>query len=804
MLAIQESKAESDLSRSPERAYWLKKLSGTLPDPINFGHGATSGNRTAPSIEYRFEVSQLHTSALLKLSKGSPLSLYVVLTAVLKVLLYKYAGDTDIIVLSPVYSDGALDSPGDLLPLRTAVNSASTFKDLLRSVKDTVIEAYSNQGLTLGELAGLVSLVHRPFSHVLIELDALHDTSGIDRNFGGVVFSFTLASGRLSCNLIHPGYTPEQAQRIAEQYLAALGCAIEHLDSAISGLDILAPSELRTLSQLNAATNVSDADHLSIPELFERQVAAFPDRIAASFEDSFITYRRLKEAAISLASRLRSSHIGPDSVVGLFADRSLHYLTAILGVFRAGAAYLPLDPAHPVERIAHVLRSSGSSAVVTTRSYREKLENVLVAGGLEASFQVICLEDAIEAPSTSIRREKVNDKSLAYVLYTSGSTGVPKGAMIELAGMRNHLFAKIQDLALTANDVIAQNAAQCFDISVWQFLAAPLVGGTVRILSDDCVRNPEALLNEVAASGITVLELVPSQLRSILDTLSVSDSAGWDYSSLRYVVATGEALPPDLCHAWLARFPKKTIVNAWGPTEASDDVTHFHITHLPSSAMTVPIGRSLPNTATYLLDRDLSPVPLDTPGEIYVGGVCVGRGYVADPQKTAAAFVPDPFSSEPGARLYKTGDLGCCTAGAHIEFFGRIDHQVKIRGHRIELGEIDIALQQHPSVREAAVMAREDKPGEKRLVAYVVSAPGTAIAVTDLRAFLQNKLPDYMLPSAIVTLPSLPRTSNGKLDRKSLPAPDSSRPELGRSFVPPVSNMEHTLARIWAEVLGVD
>ncbi|HKV42847.1 MAG TPA: condensation domain-containing protein, partial [Blastocatellia bacterium] len=265
----------------------------------------------------------------------------------------------------------------------------------------------------------------------------------------------------------------------------------------------------------------------------------------------------------------------------------------------------------------------------------------------------------------------------------------------------------------------------------------------------------------------------------------------------------GEALPPDVCRQWIARYPNKPIVNAWGPTETSDDVTHFHVNEIDDDAVSVPIGRTLGNMAAFVLDGDLSPVPLETPGEIYAGGICVGRGYLGDPEKTAANFRPDPFSRLPGARAYKTGDLGRLTADCHIDFLGRIDHQVKVRGYRIELGEVEAAIAQHPDVHEVSILAREGQPGEKRLVAYIVLKQGTDLSVSALRDSLREKLPDYMVPSAVIVLQSLPRTANGKLDRKSLPAPDSSRPELEEDFVPASTPVEKVLAEIWSQVLGV-
>jgi amino acid adenylation domain-containing protein/non-ribosomal peptide synthase protein (TIGR01720 family) len=395
---------------------------------------------------------------------------------------------------------------------------------------------------------------------------------------------------------------------------------------------------------------------------------------------------------------------------------------------------------------------------------------------------------------------------LAYVIYTSGSTGVPKGAMVEQRGMVNHLFAKVHELDLTAAEVVAESASPCFDISVWQFLSALIVGGRVHVLEDEEATDPRRLLAAVDAFGITILEVVPSLLRMMLDDIEGRGSARPALSSLRCLVLTGEALPPELCRAWSSYYPTIPLLNAYGPTECSDDVSHHRITAPPGDDVVyMPIGRPVINTQLYVLDRSMQPAPVGVVGELYVGGTGVGRGYLRDPKRTSEAFFPDPFAERPGARLYKTGDRVRRLPGGELVFLGRVDHQVKIRGFRVEPGEIEATLRAHPAVRDTVVLALEDRPGHKRLVAYVVPAKDAPSGLPgEIRAFLKARLPAHLVPSAVVTLDGLPVSSNGKVDRRALPPPAEGDPGAEEGSQAPRTPAEIALAAIWKEVLSVE
>jgi amino acid adenylation domain-containing protein len=492
-------------------------------------------------------------------------------------------------------------------------------------------------------------------------------------------------------------------------------------------------------------------------------------------------------------------------LVGVLAHRGPDFLATMLGIFKSGAACLALDPTAPEQRLAKSLA-------------QEEISLVLVAAGcVENLLEAVDLLDATAQPPEFLQIEELlvgdygpqsalapvsTPRNLSYVIYTSGSTGAPKGAMIEQEGMINHLFLKIDDLKLDQQSVVAQTAPQSFDIFVWQALAALLAGGSVHVVSDEQRRDPSALQLLVEREGITVLEVVPSFLRALLD---LDETTRLTWSTLKVLVVTGEALPYDLCRRWLELHADIPIVNAYGPTECSDDVTHNLISTISDDEPEIaPVGQAVANIRIYILDEQLFQVPIGMVGEVYVGGIGVGRGYLSDPERTSKSFIPNPYATKPGERLYRTADLGRQREDGAIEFLGRVDHQVKIRGHRIEPGEIEAHLSQHPALNEATVIGYEVEPGIKQLIAYVVPRESGAITSRELRRYLEDKLPEYMVPSAFMMLDAMPLTASGKLDRKALPPPSFEREADDEAFVAPKSPIEEVLAGIWRKALHVD
>jgi amino acid adenylation domain-containing protein len=533
--------------------------------------------------------------------------------------------------------------------------------------------------------------------------------------------------------------------------------------------------------------------------LFEAQVLATPDSVAASWLNQRVTYDDLNRRANRVAHALLLKGVEPETVVALLGDRDLDFLAMLLGIFKAGGIYLPLDAGHPDHRLTHMLGESRPRVLLTTEAYRQRVKP-LTEGFAENARPILLTMEKIRSSVKHDDNPTVPQHAAkaAYVIYTSGSTGAPKGAIVEHRGMLNHLWGKVRTLELTAADVIAQTASQCFDISVWQFLAPLLCGGQVCIVPDEIAHDPARLLRHVEIAGVTVLETVPALLQGMLDTAADAEEGEPELKRLRMVLPTGEALPGQLCRRWLARYPEIVLVNAYGPAECADDVALHQISRIPDGQIAyMPVGRPVPNLELYVLSPSLKPLPVGVAGELCVGGVGVGRGYLRDPARTAGVFVPHPFAKEPGARLYRTGDWAHYLPNGVIQFLGRMDHQVKVRGFRIEPGEIESQLLEHADVHEAVVVVKEDARNDKRLIAYVAGrTSGDA-----LRDFLRERLPDYMVPSVVIMMESLPRNTNGKVDRRALPEPAGRDPQ--QTFVAPRTDLEAKLAREWAEVLGL-
>ncbi|WP_242167030.1 MULTISPECIES: non-ribosomal peptide synthetase [unclassified Pseudomonas] len=527
-------------------------------------------------------------------------------------------------------------------------------------------------------------------------------------------------------------------------------------------------------------------------ELFEAQVAAYPQRIAASCLDQQWSYDELNRRSNGLGHALIAAGVGLDQPVALLAERNLDLLGMIIGSFKAGAGYLPLDPGLPSQRLSRIIDLSRTPLLVCSEACREQAIELLEG----TDCQLLVWE---EVPSRGENPGVYSGPdNLAYVIYTSGSTGLPKGVMVEQRGMLNNQLSKVPYLDLSPTDVIAQTASQSFDISVWQFLAAPLFGARVDIVPNTIAHDPQGLLAHVQAQGISVLESVPSLIQGMLAQERMS------LDGLRWMLPTGEAMPPELAHQWLLRYPQIGLVNAYGPAECSDDVAFFRVDLASTRGTYLPIGTPTDNNRLYVVDGALELVPQGAVGELCVAGTGVGRGYVSDPLRTAQVFVPNPFGA-PGERLYRTGDLARRRSDGVLEYVGRIDHQVKIRGYRIELGEIEARLHEQPQVRDAAVGVQEGVNG-KHLVGYLVAADASlnpSDRLDRIKQRLRAELPEYMVPLHWLWLDRLPLNANGKLDRKALPALEIGQLH-SQDYLAPRNELETTLAAIWAEVLKVE
>jgi amino acid adenylation domain-containing protein len=801
-------------------SYWRERLAGApellelptdRPRPaVQTFRGATGGMELPGEVQERLRA----------LGRSEGATLFMVVLAAFQVLLSKYSGSEDVAVGSPIAGRTRNEVAGligffvNTLVLRTDLSGDPTFRELLRQVREVTLGAYEHQELPFEKLVAELqperSLSHSPLFQVTFTLDDVEETAkgaaepgrgaaessseGGDANFAYAKFDLALAfmatRRGLRGGLIYSTDLFEHGTM--ERMLGHLGRVLEQVaadaDVRLSQLELLGePERALVLEEWNRTAAEVPADRC-IHELFEAQAARTPDAVAVRFEEESLTYAELNARANRLAHHLRGRGVGPEVRVGVLMERSPEMVVSLLAVLKAGGAYVPLDPGLPAERLAYMLDDSGVPLVLTQAALRETIP-------AREGVAVLAVDDGLLADGPAENpRSVAGPDSLAYVIYTSGSTGRPKGVMNQHRGVVNRLVWMQAQFGIGADDVVLQKTPFGFDVSVWEFFWPLQQGACLVMARPDGHRDPTYLRDVIEREGVTTLHFVPSMLQPFVETVEADRCA-----SLRHVVCSGEALPPALVERFYDRFAGPVeLTNLYGPTEAAVDVSCWTCPR-DAAAGVVPIGGPVWNTALYVLDASLRPVPVGVPGELYIGGVQVARGYLDRPGLTAERFVPDPFSTEGGARLYRTGDRARWRVDGAIEYLGRLDFQVKVRGFRIELGEIEGALRRHESVADCVVVAREDAPGEKRLVAYVV---GAAEAGT-LREYLRRDLPEYMVPSAFVFLETLPLTPNGKLDRKALPAPEGDA-YTRRSYEAPLGEVETALAEIWADVLGVE
>lgn len=818
----QNNLLQSEQMRKQEQ-YWLDRLSGELP-VLNL-----SSDYERPAVQsfagdrVAFRVERIMLEKLNDLAKRTESTLYMVMLAAYNVLLMKYSGDEDIIVGSPIAGRPHADLQNiigmfvNVLALRNYPAGGKKFLDFLQEVKETALGAYQHQDYQFEELVNKLNLQRdvsrNPIFNVIftmhnqavttestitdftVEPFDLGEAEHVTAKFDLELTAMERGEG-LECSLVYSTklFHRSTIEKLAEHYMRILGEIVREQERSIGQIDMLSATEKELLIYGLNDNRAAFSRDRTVHQLFEEWVARYPQRTAFAFSGEEVSYQELNERSNRLASLLRKNGVTTDRLCGILMDRSPRMAESILAVWKAGGAYIPLDVDYPVQRVTGILQDSGAVVLLTQRySIIDQVAQAFTGKviDLDNAGDTLSQESAV---NPGLPRDMAN---LAYVIYTSGSTGKPKGAMVEHIGMMNHLQAKINDLYLTEDAVVAQNASHCFDISVWQFCVALVVGGKTVIYPNELVLDLGRFIAQVIADRVNILEVVPSFLSVLLDILT---ETALPLPEIRYLLVTGEAVKANLVRRWFSLYPEIKMVNAYGPTEASDDITHWIMSEA-SERESIPIGRPLQNFHIYIVDKDMNLCPVGVKGEICVAGVGVGRGYLNDPEKTALAFMEDPFVEERGVRLYKTGDLGRRLADGTIEFFGRKDYQVKIRGFRIEMGEIESHLVNHPVVKEAVVIDCEDAEGNKYLVAYLVLA--SELNIAELRSYLTENVPEYMVPAYFITLEQLPLNRNGKIDRKALPAVDGEQSNQG-GYVPPANEFEERLAAIWAEALGME
>ncbi len=796
-------------------SWWRERL-GDLEEGLELP--ADRPRPAAPSYRggtKRVELDRQTVSSLETLSRRQGSTLFMTLLACFETLLLRWSGQERFAVGTPVAGRTRVETEGliglfvNTLALRAEVGGDPRFTELLERVRETALGAYAHQDLPFEKLVEALSperaLSRAPLFQVMFVLQNAPmpelsvsglRLSGLEVESGSAKFDLTLTLSPSPTGLLvvleysRDLFDRTTAARLAASWSELVSAVASDPDRRLSELPLLGEAQSHQVRVEWNAPPALAGEPRCLHELFAARALRAPEAEAVRFEGRSLSYGELEARANRLAHHLRSLGVGPGVIVGACLDRSLEMIVGLLAVLKAGGAYVPLDPEYPLDRLSFMLADTAAPVLLTQTHLRDRLRPL--AGG------TLCLDDAdlaaaLESLPATAPCSGVCLDDLAYVIYTSGSTGRPKGVMVHHRGVVNRLLWAQEAYPVTPRDRVLQKASFSFDFSVWECFG-PLLAGAVAVLSRPGGHRDSAYLaRTLREERITLVHFVPSMLQVFLAELDFGS-----FEDLRFVFSGGEALSAELQQAFYARM-RAPLRNQYGPTEISIDTTDWICR--PGEGTAVPLGRPLANTAVHLLDSSLRPVPIGTAGEIVIGGTGVSRGYLGRPELTAERFVPDPFSGVPGSRLYRTGDLARHLPDGSLEFRGRIDHQVKVRGFRIELGEVESALLADPAVREAAVLAREDVPGDRQLVAYVVLEGNGELGA--LRDRLRRSLPDYMVPSALVVLDRFPLTPGGKLDRKALPAPvRGGGPEDG--WTAPRTPTEEIVAGIWAELLRLD
>jgi aspartate racemase len=807
-VALRQRELPQEGGLEAQVAYWKRQLAGAPPVL------ELPTDRPRPSVQsYRgatqsFELPVILSEAIRAFSRREGVTVFMALQAAFQTLLYRYTFQDDIVVGTAVSERNRIETEGLIGPLsntlllRTDFRGDPTFRKLLEQSREVTLEAYAHQDLPfeklIEELQPVRDLSRAPFFQVMFVLhqSALEDNlklagltlSRLSIERGTARFDLCLnmvdGEGELSGSLEYNTdlYDAATVIRLLGHFQTLLEGIVADPDKRLSSLPILTEAERhQLLAQWNKTATDYPQDRC-IHELFEAQVEQTPEAIAVVFENQQLIYRELNARANQLAHCLRKRGVGPEVLVGVCLERSLEMVVGLLGILKAGGAYVPLDPTYPQKRLRFILEDAALPVLLTQECLVESLPH--------RGTEVVCMDvnwEVFARESSENLASGVIANNLAYVIYTSGSTGRPKGVAIE-----HHSTVALVDWAegvFTSEQLagVLASTSICFDLSVFELFVTLSLGGRV-ILAE----NPLHLSTLRAKDDVTLINTVPSAMAELLRVQGVPASA-------HTVNLAGEPLQNSLVQQIYQLGTVKQVFDLYGPSE---DTTYSTFA-LRSAGGSATIGRPIANTQLYILDPHLQPVPVGMPGEIHIGGAGLARGYLGRPELTAERFIPNPFSQQLGSRLYKTGDLARYQPNGNIEFLGRLDHQVKVRGFRIELGEIEAVLGEHAAVQKAVVLAREEGFGGKHLVAYLVIHQQPGPSISELRSFLKERLPGYMIPSDFVILETLPLTPNGKVDRRALPAPDQFRPKQEKGFVHPRDEFESQLSQIWEQVLSM-
>ena len=805
--------------------YWQQQLSGDLP-VLDL-----STDKPRPAVQtYRGAKRYLSVpkglyQGLQRLAKQEGCTLFVTLLTALQILLFRYTQQSDIVIGTPIVNRNRAEFEQligyfvNMLVIRTDLSGNPNFRELVIRTRDVTLNAYANKDLPferlVEELQPERDLSRHPLFQVVLQVSPRETlvlpnltVSSFTFESGISPFDFTVHLWESSEGLSgHVEFNTELFElstidRMIGHYKTLLQGIIANPQQSISLLPILTQAERQQLLSARHEPEKISEDDRCIHQLFEAQVQRNPQSTALCYEGVDLCYQELNTRANQLAHYLRSKGVSRNVRVGLCVERSLDLVIGLLGVLKAGGAYVPLDPDYPKERLAFMAADAELEVLLTQASLLSQLP--------ETKLEVVCLDSqwsSIAEQSTQNPHEENEPQDIAYVIYTSGSTGKPKGVMVSHKNVVRLFSATYSWFEFSECDVWTLFHSCAFDFSVWEIWGALLYGGRLVVVPYQISRSPEAFYSLLCKQKVTVLNQTPSAFRQLIRA-EISTGEKEDALDLRYIIFGGEALDLQTLSPWFDRHSDQNpqLVNMYGITETTVHVTYRPISsvdliHNPGSVIGIPI----PDLHVYILDSYMQPVPIGVPGELYVGGEGVSLGYLNRPELTAERFIENPFSKGSGDRLYRTGDLARYLPGYDMEYLGRADQQVKIRGFRIELGEIEAVLNQNSAIQEAVVMVCGETLHDKRLVGYIVCKQAQKPPnISDLRVFLKQRLPDYMVPSAFVFLENLPLTPSGKLDRKALPEPEKLRPTLKEEYLAPSTEVEKQIAEVWGDVLGIE
>jgi amino acid adenylation domain-containing protein len=806
-------------------SYWRKQLEG-VPTVLKLPTDRSrSTSQTFWGSSEMIVISQSATEKLKDLSRHHSATLFMTLLTAFQILLSRYTGQSSFLIGVPI-SGRRLPELQNLvgffvssLLLRADLSGDPTFSELLTRVRETALAAYAHPDIPfeslLQEFQPERDLSFHPMFQVMFALrsDFTKPITLSEITFtpmaveiGTAKFDLTLTiterAHELAATFTYNSdlFDAATIRRMAAEFNTLVEGIVADPRRPVGKLPLLTKAERQQLLLECNGIKSNDPVDRCVQELFQEQASRTPDATAVIFENEWLSYRELDGRANQLAHRLQALGVGPGVLVGIYMERSLDMVTALLGILKAGGAYVPLDPNYPTERLTLILEDTQAPVLISQQRLIETLP--------KHGRKVICLDSEQEIfsqESKELPSAGVTGDSLAYVIYTSGSTGKPKGVEITHRALVNFTTSACTEFALGPNDRVLQFASISFDAAAEEIFPCLSRGATLVLRTDSMLDSVSLFLQRCRDWRITVVDLPTAYWHELTEKLYSEHLTLPD--ELRLTIIGGEKAAPERLAQWQKIVGDRLrLLNTYGPTETTVVATMWEPAESDRKDVPpreLPIGRPISNIQTYVLDRYLQPVPIGVGGELYIGGAGLARGYLNRPELTAEKFIPNPFSDEPGARLYRTGDLARYLPDGNIEFLGRIDHQVKIRGFRIELREIETVLGEIQGIREAVLVVHEDGV-DKRLVAYVLPNQDSIPTSGELRSVLKSKLPDYMIPSTFVFLDALPLTSSGKIDRRALPAPDQTRPDLKETFVPPRTPEEKTIAEIWAEILKLE